>query len=296
MRRWAGLLVSFAAHAALVWLSGHRETADPVDEDVPLEVEVLLEEPFEPQESGTSGTSTSTSTRTTTGTRSGSGSGSDSGSGSGSGSDSGSGPSTGAGSGSGPGPRLRLTEEQAVAAAQKFVRPGLLDGWEAMKIEIPVAQEDKHFVEDDHSLAVGKGSLRLGEGIAFGNGGYGQYDKEKIARMDATRDERRGVMATRDRKNLAAAVARTPARLERIWRDRTSAAEKRVLLFELWDECAEDGPSGVVSAASAVRAALVAFVRRRLPPGSRDAFTDEELRALNRRRTSRARFEPYAAP
>ncbi|HUS68872.1 MAG TPA: hypothetical protein VMZ28_30255 [Kofleriaceae bacterium] len=164
-----------------------------------------------------------------------------------------------------------------------------------MKIEIPVAHEDRQFVEDDHAVTrtTGLGGWSFG---GFGEGKMGQYDKEEIARMDATRDERRGVTATQDRRNLDAAVARAPAKLERIWRSEWSAAEKRALLFELWDECAEEGSSGVVSAANAVRAAVIAFVRRRLPHGSRDAFTDDELRALNRRRTSRARFEPYAAP
>jgi hypothetical protein len=46
-------------------------------------------------------------------------------------------------------------------------------------------------------------------------------------------------------------------------------------------------------AAAAVRAIIVKFVRERLPAGSADAFTDEELEKLNRGRQSKERFDPY---
>ena len=86
---------------------------------------------------------------------------------------------------------------------------------------------------------------------------------------------------------------RTPAILEHIWRAPGDARRKRRLLFTLWDECAEAGASDVVTTARAVRGAILAFIRRRLPRGSRAAYSDAELDALNAARTSRERFDPY---
>jgi hypothetical protein len=162
-----------------------------------------------------------------------------------------------------------------------------------MKIEIPVAHEDQHFVEDDHGVTrtTNLGGFTV---AGFGPGGLGQYDAGALAEQDRTRDTRRGVAAVRDAANLRAAVTRTPRDLDRLWRSAAPAAEKRALLFEMWDECAESGPADVVDSARAVRAAIVAFIRRRLPPGSPDAFTAAELRALDRRRTSAEHFDPYA--
>jgi hypothetical protein len=42
-----------------------------------------------------------------------------------------------------------------------------------------------------------------------------------------------------------------------------------------------------------VRASVLAFVRRVLPRGSRDAFDALELERLNAARSSRQRFVPY---
>lgn len=87
-----------------------------------------------------------------------------------------------------------------------------------------------------------------------------------------------------------------------------SAAERRAMLFERWDECEEGisvGLPGFDSGASSelddvrsaagqkARETIERFVRRQLPAGSPDAFTAEELRRFNAKRHSQARFAPY---
>ncbi len=87
-----------------------------------------------------------------------------------------------------------------------------------------------------------------------------------------------------------------------------SVAERRALLFQRWDECDEsfaveagDVPEEALSeidrsrleTADKARRQIEAFIRATLPRGRRGAYSDEELRALNRRRLSRQPFAPY---
>ncbi|MEM9462796.1 MAG: hypothetical protein AAGF11_52130 [Myxococcota bacterium] len=96
--------------------------------------------------------------------------------------------------------------------------------------------------------------------------------------------------------------------LEQWSRTSKSEAERRVALFERWDECEEGlavrlrGFEGVNSseldqkrraAGQQARQTIERFIRRQLPSGSPQAYTAEELRRLNARRHSRARFAPY---
>ena len=115
---------------------------------------------------------------------------------------------------------------------------------------------------------------------------------------DTERDRRRAVfMASR-------------AELRAIWNDDgLSAAARRQMLFEWWDDC-DEGPLGLaldpepqriqdverVQDAERMRRQIEAFVRRVAPSGSPEAFTAAELRRLNAHRRSRQRFAPYATP
>jgi hypothetical protein len=51
-----------------------------------------------------------------------------------------------------------------------------------------------------------------------------------------------------------------------------------------------------VRVADQIRATSLAFVAERLPESSPLAYSAAELAALNGRRTSKARFEPYVSP
>jgi len=93
--------------------------------------------------------------------------------------------------------------------------------------------------------------------------GMDPYASAKLAFLDRTRDQR-------------AASAEVDAR-------------KRAV-FELWDECEEQGDEDVKEATEQARAMLVRWVRTKLRGA--DAFTEEELARLNARRTSKAVFAP----
>ncbi len=86
-----------------------------------------------------------------------------------------------------------------------------------------------------------------------------------------------------------AALARLPKRLRAIWSDPSrSAHARRTAIFALWDDCADD------EVGARARHIVERFIRTNLPSGSADAYTAEELRALNARRASPVPFTPYA--
>lgn len=78
-------------------------------------------------------------------------------------------------------------------------------------------------------------------------------------------------------------------RLDHIWCDSTkSAAQRRRMLFERWDDTSPDETGGLG------REVVIDFIQRNLPAQSALAYSNDELAALNRLRQQRARFEPYA--
>lgn len=116
------------------------------------------------------------------------------------------------------------------------------------------------------------------------------YASRKLKLLDDTRDERveRGA-AFRAQQLVRSAelVERNIARAVHL-----TGRERRIALFELWDECSEgEGPEG--QAGQRARAQVIGWIRGNLPPGSPDAFTDEELAEMRARQTSRQPFEPY---
>jgi hypothetical protein len=119
-----------------------------------------------------------------------------------------------------------------------------------------------------------------------------RYEKERF--LEETRDAR-GQMALADREDrFRQALVRMPGYLDRVWsHDSWTDAQRRRLLFDLWDEVAEDGDAALVHAGVQVRAIIEGFIRRRLPAGSRAAYTEQELLVLDGIRRSRTRFRPY---
>lgn len=78
-------------------------------------------------------------------------------------------------------------------------------------------------------------------------------------------------------------------KLQDIWHDANlDIPRRKALTFAHWDGCADD-EVGVLG-----KAVVEGFVRERLPSGSRWAFQQDELSALNAKRKSRAPFAPYA--
>lgn len=120
------------------------------------------------------------------------------------------------------------------------------------------------------------------------------YSAAKLAFLERTREERAQIARKQTAESLQTSVANLRRHVSSIWR-RTDmpASERRAILFELWDECAETGSPGELEAARAARATVLGFIRRELPAGSPDAYTADELGALNRARGSTMAFAPY---
>jgi hypothetical protein len=127
------------------------------------------------------------------------------------------------------------------------------------------------------------------------------YDKGRVAEL--TRKMRERMSAVERPRRLAAALARLPAELEGLWqRTEMNEAERRQILFQLWDDLLEGGAGSArgddeaeVHAAEQARAELLRFVQRRLPVGTPAAFTPDELTRWNAHRRSRGPFAPYGA-
>src|SRR5206468_5408912 len=93
----------------------------------------------------------------------------------------------------------------------------------------------------------------------------------------------------RDREPDATAVDSLMARARTIWDDDSIAvAERRLRLFQLWDDCDEDAPAG-----REARHRIERFIQEVAPRGSPRAYPEAQLRELNRRRGSETRFAPY---
>ncbi|MBI5480914.1 MAG: hypothetical protein HY906_18795 [Deltaproteobacteria bacterium] len=117
--------------------------------------------------------------------------------------------------------------------------------------------------------------------------GEDPYSYEKRKFLAATWDLRMRMRVVADAARLRTALHRLPEHLEAVWRDpRRSAADRRRMLYLLWEECDDRAPGGAQA-----RATIEGFVRHRLPPGSADAYTAAELAALNADRTPA--FAPY---
>jgi hypothetical protein len=167
---------------------------------------------------------------------------------------------------------VAVRRDPMTGAPQGLAMPGLAEG-------LRVASGQELYNEDKKRLLEQTFELRLRLAIAFA--------QDKI-------DRRLGALY---RELLEA------------WKDTThSEAERRALLFRRWDDCEEglaislpgfaEAHSSVLddlrrSAGASARETIERFVRRQLPAGSPQAYTDDELRRLNASRRSRARFDPY---
>lgn len=117
------------------------------------------------------------------------------------------------------------------------------------------------------------------------------YRAEKKAFMDTTEAMRKKMAQAALKERVQESLAQVPGRLHQIWRDvRMTPAERRRLIYETWKDAAESD-STVDDAGREACATVEAFVRRYLPAGSEDAYTDEELQRYNR--GQKLAFAPY---
>ena len=121
------------------------------------------------------------------------------------------------------------------------------------------------------------------------------YRHEKAEFMEETREFRAALCSAHRTARLRTALVRLPRELDEVWRDtRSDAAQRRIRVFALWDDCAE-GTDDLEQAkmGAMARAIVMGFIRRHMPVGSPEAYSHDELVALNARRASRAPFAPY---
>jgi hypothetical protein len=123
--------------------------------------------------------------------------------------------------------------------------------------------------------------------------GIDPYASYKLKVLDETRDERVAIGKRYRSQQLGRSKQLVQANLDRLWATTTDASARKRGLFELWDDCAEEGPTELVAGGAAARAHVVGFIRSRLPAASSDAFTPVEIERFNKLRKSKAAFAPY---
>jgi hypothetical protein len=158
-----------------------------------------------------------------------------------------------------------------------------------------IDRDGRVHIEDKRNLQGGPtgGTFDVSDAI-MRSAGQDPYYHRKALFLERTR-EQRAVMSVDERQvTLRDSLARLPHHLTEIWAHTAwPAAQRRRVIFELWDECAEQGPDDIVSAGTAARITIVAFIRRRMPQGGAHAYPEAEIQALNKARRSRQRFAPY---
>ncbi len=171
--------------------------------------------------------------------------------------------------------------------------PGACDSWGDVMCDDPLAPGQEKYVRDQKKTngSILGGSLDITAWLHRKFIGD-PYSSRKLKLLDDTRDERI-VLGTAFRAEALAHSAELIHRtLEELWRATTDASLRKEALFELWDDCFEgEGPRG--EAGARARAMVIGWIRAKLPAGSPEAFTDEEIAACAARRTSRQPFEPY---
>lgn len=145
--------------------------------------------------------------------------------------------------------------------------------------------------------ARGRLSGRIGFDVTdalMGAAGQDPYGYEKQKFMVATRAFRQEMYDATCKEDLAASVLSIRSQLEEIWNDpQASLARRHELIFQLWDQCAEDGSAAVRKTSAQIRAIIVDFIHERMPVRGEYCYTPADLDALNRRRHSRQLFAPY---
>lgn len=117
------------------------------------------------------------------------------------------------------------------------------------------------------------------------------YPYEKANFLAATFKRRTGMAAKWYARQMRAAGQELPRRLDALWADtRYRRRERRRIICLLWN----DVDTSVTNAPPAA-AIIEAWIRKRLPRGAPDAYTDDELDACSRERVGGPAFRPYSS-
>ena len=118
------------------------------------------------------------------------------------------------------------------------------------------------------------------------------YPYPKANFLAATFTRRTAMAAEVNSRQMGAARAELPHQLDTLWNDtRYRRRERRRIVFLLWQELDRSTADGRSTAT-----AIEAWIRKRLPRGSADAYTDQELDAYAHERRGAPAFNPYGSP
>lgn len=127
--------------------------------------------------------------------------------------------------------------------------------------------------------------------------------------LAATREFRTRLAVGELRMRVHERLRALPSELLAIWTDENKPlGERKRLLFQHWDDCADvvpkrrpltDAAADEIASLRALAAAdaretIEAFVRRHAPRGTERAYAARELDSFNARRRTAMRFDPYA--
>jgi hypothetical protein len=117
------------------------------------------------------------------------------------------------------------------------------------------------------------------------------YPYPKANFLAATFERRTAMAAEVNSRQMRAARADLPHQLDALWDDtRYRRRERRRIVFLLWQEVDRSSADGRSTAAT-----IEAWIRKRLPRGSPDAYNDQELDAYSHERRGVPAFNPYGA-
>lgn len=118
------------------------------------------------------------------------------------------------------------------------------------------------------------------------------YPYLKANFLAATFQRRTEMAAALNSRQMRAARAELPRQLDALWDDtRYRRRERRRIVFLLWQELDRSSADGRSTATT-----IEAWIRRRLPRGSPEAYNDQELDAYSHERRGASAFNPYGSP
>ena len=114
------------------------------------------------------------------------------------------------------------------------------------------------------------------------------YQHERQWFLESTTDVRDSLAAAAATRYLRESLAALSRHLHAIWSDTATAApERRRRIFALWNDCADD------ELGRRARGLVEGFIHERLPRGSADAYTAQEIARYEAQRVGPVAFDPY---
>jgi hypothetical protein len=162
--------------------------------------------------------------------------------------------------------------------------PGMCDTWGDLGCDDPLAPEvEKRAHRRQNAGGVGiHGSADISAYLYRKLAHADPYASRKLKLLDDTRDERAERGAAFRAEQAARSAELMQRTLEELWAHERDPAARKQALFELWSDCADD------DAGQRARAMVLGWIRWKLPEGSTDAYTPDELARLG--------FQPYDSP